>query len=357
MGPATLAILLLAAAQQVPSSPAPPSRNGRLYMQGVSVATRDVGQSNYHRIDPPLAGYALGLTMAVGYSFTPSASVEAEVALAGVVSTPQVFSYNWREEFVTENVDRFVTVLGRWTATDAHVSFVAGGGLTFTTVNQREGLRGEPFAPGRPMTPIADNSETYTALTLTAGMDADIPLTSRIALVPSGRLRWVNRPSDGMGFLAGSGPYVFQFGIGGRAYTVTPYIAGGTLPQCYDRHRRGLADRLAALLTIAEALLRAHAQATAHGHLVPANVLCEPRTPFVAHIVDFDWNAGKVAQKRLGALIQDDVERLVDLAGLVLQGPFAQADEVNAARQRLTLARSADDVRSVLEQLQARSGA
>jgi hypothetical protein len=220
MGPATLAILLLAAAQQLPSSPASPSRNGRLgrlYVHGVSVATRDVGQSNYHRIDPPLAGYALGFTMAAGYSFTPSASVEAEVALAGVVSTPQVFSYNWREEFVTENADRFVTLLGRWAATDAHVSFVAGGGLTFTTVTQRDGLRVEPFAPGRPMTPIADIAETYAALTLTAGMDADIPLTPRIALVPSGRVRWVNRPGDGMSFYAGSGPYVFQFGLGVRA--------------------------------------------------------------------------------------------------------------------------------------------
>jgi hypothetical protein len=217
MGPATLAILVLAAAQQVPSSPAAPPRNGRLYVQAVPVATRDVGQANYHRISPPLAGYALGLTLGAGYAFTPSAAVEAEVALAGAVSAPQVFSYNWREEFVTENVDRFVNVLGRWTSSEAHVSLVAGGGLTFTTVNQREGVRGEPFAPGRPMTPIADSSETYTALTLTAGLDADIPLTPRIALVPSGRVRWVNRPGDGMSFYAGAGPYVFQFGIGVRA--------------------------------------------------------------------------------------------------------------------------------------------
>ncbi|MEX2662253.1 MAG: hypothetical protein WD227_09990, partial [Vicinamibacterales bacterium] len=103
MGPATLAILLLAAAQQVPLSPAPPLRDSRFYVQAVAVATRDVGQSNYHRISPPLGGYALGLTMGAGYAFSPSAAVEAEVALAGVVSTPQVFSYTWREEFVTEN--------------------------------------------------------------------------------------------------------------------------------------------------------------------------------------------------------------------------------------------------------------
>jgi hypothetical protein len=136
--------------------------------------------------------------------------------------------------------------------------------------------------------------------------------------------------------------------IGGRPYIVTPYIAGGTLPQCYDRHRRGLAMRLAALLTIAGALVRAHANGTAHGHLVPANVLCEPRVPFVAHLVDFDCNAGKVRETRLDALIQDDVERLVDLAELVLQGPFAEAADVNRIRQRLRLARSAEDVRSAL---------
>src|SRR5687767_5956147 len=108
MGSATLAILLLAAAPQVPSPPAPPLDNGRFYLQAVPVATRDVGQSNYHRINPPLAGYALGLTLGAGYAFSPSAAVEGELALGGAVSTAQVFSYDWREEFVTENVDRFL---------------------------------------------------------------------------------------------------------------------------------------------------------------------------------------------------------------------------------------------------------
>jgi hypothetical protein len=136
--------------------------------------------------------------------------------------------------------------------------------------------------------------------------------------------------------------------IGDRPYVVTPYIAGGTLPQCYDRHRRGLAVRLAALQTIAEALVRAHAHGTAHGHLVPTNVLCEPRAPFVARIVDFECNAGKVHATPLDGLIQDDVERLVDLAELVLQGPYAEGADVHRVRQRLRLARSADDVRGAL---------
>lgn len=136
--------------------------------------------------------------------------------------------------------------------------------------------------------------------------------------------------------------------IGGRSYVVTPYIAGGTLPQCYDRHRRGLADRLAALLTIADALARAHAHGTAHGHLVPANVLCEPRAPFIAHIVDFACNAGKVRETTLDALITDDVERLIELAELVLLGPFAEAGELHRVRELLHLARSAEDVRRAL---------
>lgn len=217
MGTATLAILLLAATAQPSRSTSMAPRTGRFYVQAVSVVTRDIGESNYHRIRPPLEGYALGLTTGVGYAYSSSAAVEAEIALAGIVSTPQRFSYNWTEDYLTENIDRFFTVLGRWTAQRAHVSFVAGGGLTATTVNRRAGVRTDTFLPGRPQTPMADQTEKYVALTLTAGMDADIPLTARFAFVPSGRLRWVNRPRDGMSFYAGSGGYVFQFGAGIRA--------------------------------------------------------------------------------------------------------------------------------------------
>lgn len=143
--------------------------------------------------------------------------------------------------------------------------------------------------------------------------------------------------------------------IGDRPYVVTPYIGGGTLPQCYDRHRRGLAVRLAALMTIAEALIRAHAQGTAHGHLVPANVLCDPCAPFVAHIVDFTCNAGKARETAPDGLIQDDVQRLVELAELVLQGPFTEGPGVPRAREKLRAARSADDVHHALRQLQTRT--
>jgi hypothetical protein len=64
---------------------------------------------------------------------------------------------------------------------------------------------------------MPDLSERYVALTLTAGLDAEIPLSPRVTLVPTSRIRWVKRPRDGMGFYAGSGTYVFQFGAVVRA--------------------------------------------------------------------------------------------------------------------------------------------
>ena len=146
--------------------------------------------------------------------------------------------------------------------------------------------------------------------------------------------------------------------IGGRPYAVTPYLAGGSLPQCYDRHRIGLAARTMALIAIAEAVAQAHAHGIGHGHLVPANVLCEPRAPFGVHIVDFECNAGKSGGATRDALMQDDLVRLIELAELVLQGTFAEEAEMNRVRQRLRLvARSAEDVRGALEELQARLGA
>ena len=143
--------------------------------------------------------------------------------------------------------------------------------------------------------------------------------------------------------------------IGGRAYTVTPYLAGGMLPQCYDRRRVGAAARVKALLTIADTLAWAHAQGIPHGHLVPANVLCEAHAPFAAHIVDFECNAGKTGDGNRDALLEDDVGRLIDLVELALPSTAADATEVNRLRQRLRLpARSAEEVRDALEDFKAR---
>ena len=145
--------------------------------------------------------------------------------------------------------------------------------------------------------------------------------------------------------------------IGERPYAVTPYIGGGSLPQCYDRHRIGLAGRTAALITLADAVAQAHAQEIAHGHLVPANVLCDPRAPFGIHIVDSECNAGKCGAWTPQTLMQDDVKRLVDLVKSMLATTSTDAPEVNRVRQRLRSVGSAADVRAALEELHARAGA
>jgi len=85
---------------------------------------------------------------------------------------------------------------------------------------------------------------------------------------------------------------------------------------------------------------------------VPANVLCEPRAPFITHIVDFEGNAGRTSDGTAKALVQDDVERLIDFEELVLQGSFAKGAEVR--HQLRVLAGSAEDVRGALEQREGR---
>ena len=144
--------------------------------------------------------------------------------------------------------------------------------------------------------------------------------------------------------------------IGARPYAVTPYIGGGPLPQCYDRHRIGLVARTAALIAVADAVARAHTQAIAHGHLVPANVLCDPRAPFGIHIVDIECNAGKCGGATADALMEDDVARLIELVELMVRTAATDTAEVNGLRQRLRSVRSAADVRAALEDLQARVG-
>lgn len=145
--------------------------------------------------------------------------------------------------------------------------------------------------------------------------------------------------------------------IGERPYAVTPYIGGGPLPQCYDRHRIGLAARTAALIAVADAVAQGHTQEIAHGHLVPANVLCDPRAPFGIHIVDIECNAGKCGGSTPQALMQDDVARLIELVELMVQTTSIDAAAVDRMRPRLRAARSAADVRGALEELHARVGA
>jgi hypothetical protein len=142
--------------------------------------------------------------------------------------------------------------------------------------------------------------------------------------------------------------------IGERPYAVTPYIGGGPLPQRYDRHRIGLAARTAALIAVADAVAQAHTQGIAHGHLVPANVLCDARAPFGIHIVDIECNAGKSGDWTPDALMQDDVARLIELVDLMVQTTSTDAAEVSRLRHRLRSARSAADVRGALEALHAR---
>ena len=107
--------------------------------------------------------------------------------------------------------------------------------------------------------------------------------------------------------------------MGSRVYIMSPYLAGGSLPSCSDRHHASAAVRLSAMLAVTEALIFAHARGIAHGHLVPANVLCEAASPATAKIVDFLGNSRcQPAATLTAALARADLDGLVRLAEVLL---------------------------------------
>ena len=107
--------------------------------------------------------------------------------------------------------------------------------------------------------------------------------------------------------------------IGSRVYIMSPYLAGGSLPSCSDRHHASAAVRLSAMLAVTEALTFAHTRGIAHGHLVPANVLCDAGSPGTPKIVDFLGNSrGQPAATLTPALARADLDGLVRLAEVLL---------------------------------------
>jgi hypothetical protein len=141
--------------------------------------------------------------------------------------------------------------------------------------------------------------------------------------------------------------------LGGRPYLMTSYLAGGTLPECYDRHRLGARARISALIVIAEALSAAHAHGVAHGRLTASNLLCEPQPPFAVRIVDFEpATRARPGDAEFDVLRRADVAGVVDVAGTLLRSSFAEvpaevdvATELRRVRSRETSA----DLRDALE--------
>jgi serine/threonine protein kinase len=145
--------------------------------------------------------------------------------------------------------------------------------------------------------------------------------------------------------------------LGGRTYVTTPYLAGGTLLTCSDRHRLDAAARLRALAGAAEALAAAHANGTVHGRLRTSNLLCEPRPPYAVQIVDFDVTSEASPDTADDVRVRADLSGIVRVAEALLRSPLALVPascDLAAELGRLEAAHSAVRLCRALEDLAAR---
>lgn len=124
--------------------------------------------------------------------------------------------------------------------------------------------------------------------------------------------------------------------MGARVYIMSPYLAGGSLPSCSIRHHASAAIRVSAMLAVTEALIFAHARGIGHGHVVPANVLCEAASPGTPKIVDFlGGSRGEPAPTLTPALVRADLDGLVGLAEALLPGHLRKSQDIADFAQQL----------------------
>ena len=150
--------------------------------------------------------------------------------------------------------------------------------------------------------------------------------------------------------------------IAGRTYVMTDYFGGGPITHCYDRHQLGWSARMEALVGVSAGLAFAHGHGIVHGHLTATNVLCEPRSPFVPRLVDFN-NAAAMPEgdpSTLDGITRADLDGMVDLTAALLSSPIAKVPSgfrlLDAMRGLRAATRSAEDIHDRLQQLHAQIG-
>ena len=142
--------------------------------------------------------------------------------------------------------------------------------------------------------------------------------------------------------------------MGSRVYIMSSYLAGGSLPSWSDRHHASAAVRVSAMLAVTEALIFAHARGIGHGHVVPANVLCEAASPGTPKIVDFlRGSRAEPAPTLTPALVRADLDGLVGLAEVLLPGHLPHGIETATLLEHLRESRALAAFEQQLEALQA----
>ena len=166
-----------------------------VYVQaGLLSTTQPAGIAN-HRVTPAISGSAIGWAAAVGSSVTPTVAIEGEVTGGGTISTPQRFSYNWREDYIGESRDVFLGVNARWRpAARRPLELVGGAAVVVSRFANRSIVVTRSLSlPPRPPTTEPDEVSTSGQLALGGGMATPLAVSRRIEVVPAFTMRWIGR--------------------------------------------------------------------------------------------------------------------------------------------------------------------
>ena len=213
-----IGLTVLAVLTSIPlaqSTQAPPPTDRRGYLQpAVLVIAQPQGGATNHRVTGTLDGWMAGASIAAGRFLSSTVALEAEVATTTALAGPQHFSYNWTLDYVARSRDLLFNGIMR-VRPHRRVEFFAGGGYAQTRAGRVDQVRRDRFiVPSQHALP--DESFVFHAFTMTAGLDAIVPLTPHIAAAPTFRFRWVPRPDyQTLGFNL-TGPYSLQMGLGFR---------------------------------------------------------------------------------------------------------------------------------------------
>ena len=190
---------------------------GRYVQANPLLSMVPASDGSYHRVSPNLSGTAPSLALSAGARINDRVWLEGEFVWAGSVSAPQRFSYFWSIDYRAKNRDNLLNAVVRFKAAP-RLEFVGGGGVAFSrAVKDRQiEIRYDPILRRDERRPLPDVIESVKGWTVTAGVDVPLSVHRHLALVPSFRFRWVERPEPAMFGWVGSGSYVYQVGLGVR---------------------------------------------------------------------------------------------------------------------------------------------
>jgi hypothetical protein len=180
------------------------------YVGGFALASiQPGGHIDSEDLSGALGGTVPAVSGVVGAQLSQWVSAEAEVSLGGTFSSPQA------------DFHAFPSVA--WTA--SHRDLVFSGQIRYHPASKARRLRLEPLAglgvahgatvqKFSSATAFPTNTLPGTWLTAIFGLDVELPVTTRVAVVPSARLYWVLNRDEAYYQTTGLGSFIYRVGVG-----------------------------------------------------------------------------------------------------------------------------------------------